>query len=108
MWEEHTLRVFWNRVLRRIFRPKRDEVIGGWRKLHKEEFDNLYSAPSLIRMIKSRNVMGRTCSTHGEKMNSYTILVGKSEGKKPLVRHRRRWKDNTKMDLREIGWSGMG
>jgi hypothetical protein len=52
--EEHRLRVFENRVLRRIFGPKRGEVSGGWRKLHNEELHNLYSSPSIIRMIKSR------------------------------------------------------
>jgi hypothetical protein len=54
--EEHRLRVFENRVLRRIFGPKRDEATGGWRKLHNEEFNNLYSSPSIIRMIKSRRM----------------------------------------------------
>jgi hypothetical protein len=54
--EEHRLRVFENRVLRRIFGPKRDEVTGGWRKLHNEELHNLYSSPSIIRMIKSRRM----------------------------------------------------
>jgi hypothetical protein len=97
-----------NRVLRRIFGMKRDEVIGGWRKLHKEEFHNVYSAPSLIIMIKTKSMMGRTCSTHGEKTNSYTILVGNPQRRTPLVRHRRKWKDNAIIDLREIGWSGMG
>jgi hypothetical protein len=56
--------VFENRVLRRIFGPKTDEVRGGWRKLHNEEFHNLYSSPSIIRMIKSRKMMGRACSTN--------------------------------------------
>jgi hypothetical protein len=51
--------------------------------------------------------MGRECSTHGEKMNAYRILVGKPEGKRPLGRPRRKWEDNIRMDLREIGWSGM-
>jgi hypothetical protein len=54
--EEHRLRVFENRVLKRIFRPKRDEVIGGWRKLHNEEFHNLYGSPNILRMIKSRRM----------------------------------------------------
>jgi hypothetical protein len=67
------LRVFWNRVLNRIFGPKRDEVIGGWRKMHNEELPNLHCSPSIMRIIE----MGRTCSMHGEKRNSYRILVGK-------------------------------
>jgi hypothetical protein len=95
--DEHRLR-----VSRRIFGPKRDEVTGGWRKLHNEELHNLYSSPSIIRMIKSIQ-----CSTNGEKRNAYGILVGKSEGKRPLGRHRRRRVDNFKMYLREIEWDGV-
>jgi hypothetical protein len=64
--EEHKLRVFENRVLRRIFGPKRDGLMGGWRKLHNEELHNLYSSPSTIRIIKSRRV-GGTCGTNGEE-----------------------------------------
>jgi hypothetical protein len=99
--------VFENRVLRRIFGSKRDEETGGWRKLHNEELHNLYSSPSIIRMIKSRIL---SCTGHvarlGEKRNAYMILVGKREGKRSLGRQRRRWVDNNKMDLREIGWDG--
>jgi hypothetical protein len=97
--------VFANRVLRRIFGPKRDEVTGGWRKLHNEELHNLYSSPSIIIMIKSRRMRwaGHVART-GEKRNAYRILVGTPEGKRPLGRSRRRWVDNIKMDLREIGW----
>jgi hypothetical protein len=51
--------------------------------------------------------MGRACSTHGPKRNAYRVLVGKPEGKRPVGRPRRRWEDNNKMDLREIGWGGM-
>jgi hypothetical protein len=57
--EEHRLRVFENRVLRRIFRPKRDEVTGGWIKLHNEELHGLYSSSSIVRMIKARRMNGR-------------------------------------------------
>jgi hypothetical protein len=78
-------------------------VIGGWRKLHNEELHNLYSSPSIIRIVKSRRTDGRTCSTNGAKRNSYRILVGKPEGKKPLGRPRRRWMDDIKMGFREIG-----
>jgi hypothetical protein len=96
--------VFENRVLRRTSGPKRDEVTGGWRKLHNEELHNLYSPPSIIRIIKSmRYEMGRACSTNEEKRNAYRLLVGNPEGKRPLKRTRRRWVDNIKMDLREIG-----
>jgi hypothetical protein len=98
------LRVFENKVLRRIFGPKRDEVTGGWRKLHNEELRDLYSAPSIIRIIKSRRM---TCAGHIARMegkrNAYRLLVGK----RPLGRPRRRWVDNIKMDLLEIGWGGV-
>jgi hypothetical protein len=105
--EEHRLKVFENRVLRRIFGPKRDEVIGGWRKLH-TELHNLYCSPSIIRIIKSRRMKwAGHVARMGEKRNAYRILVGKVEGKRPLGRPRRRWEDNIKMDLRKIGWGGM-
>jgi hypothetical protein len=98
--------LFENRVLRRIFEQKRDEVTGGWRKLHEEELHNLYSSPSIIIMIKSRK-MKWACSTNGSKRNAYRILVGKPERKRPLGRPRCRRVDNIKMDLREIGWDGL-
>jgi hypothetical protein len=80
--EEHRLRVFENKVLRRIFGPKRDEVTGGWRKLHKEELRDLYSSPSIIRIIKSRRMKWAGHVTRmGEKRNAYRLLVGKPEGK---------------------------
>jgi hypothetical protein len=106
--EEHRLRVFENRVLVRIFGPKRDEVTGDWRKLHNEEHHNLYSSPSIIRIIKSRRMRwaGRVARMV-EKNILYRILVGKPEGKRPLGRPRRRWVDNIKMDLREIGLDDM-
>jgi hypothetical protein len=100
--------MFGNRVLRRIFGPKRDEVTGGLRKLHNEELHNLYSYPSVIKMIKSRRMTGAGhAGRMGEKKNAYRILVGKAEGKRPLRKPRRRWVDNIKMDLRYIGWDGM-
>jgi hypothetical protein len=100
--EELRLRVFENSVLRRIFGLKRDEVTGGWRKLHNEEFHNLYSVPVIIRMIKSR-VMRWTghVTRMRAKNNACRILVGNPEGKRPLGRPRYRWVDNIKMDLRE-------
>jgi hypothetical protein len=92
--------VFENRVLRKIFGPKRDEVIGGWRKLHNEEH-NLYCSPSIIRMIKSRRMRWAGHVTRiGVKGNAYRILVGKREGKRPLARLRRRWEEDIKIDLR--------
>jgi hypothetical protein len=86
--------------LRRIFGPKRDEVTGGWRKLHNEELHNLYSSPGQDK----KGEMGGACSTNGEERNAYRILMGKPEGKRPLGRPRRRWVNNIKMDLKEIGW----
>jgi hypothetical protein len=106
--EEHRLRVFENGVLRRIFGPKRDEVTGGWRKLHNEELHNLYSSRSIIIMIKSRRMRwAGHVARMGEKRNAYRILVGKPEGSRPLGRPRRRRVYNIKLDLREIEWDGM-
>jgi hypothetical protein len=103
--EEHRLRVFENRVLRRIFGPKRDEVTGGWRKLHNEALHGLYSSPSIVRVIKARRMR---CAGYvarmGEVRGAYNILVGRPEGRRPLGRPRRKWEDNIKMDLRETGF----
>jgi hypothetical protein len=103
--EEHRLRVFENRVLLRIFGPKRDEVTGGWRKLHNEELLNLHSSPNTIRMINSRRMRwAGHVARMGEKRNAYRILMGKPEGRRQFGRRRRRWVDNIKMHLSEIGW----
>jgi hypothetical protein len=81
--------VFENRVLRRIFGPKRDEVSGGWRKLHNEDLRDLYSSPGISRIIKSRSMRWvRHVARMGEKRNAYRLLVGKPEGKRPLGRSR--------------------
>jgi hypothetical protein len=93
--EEHRLKMFENRALRRIFGPKRDEVTGGWRKLHNEELREIYSSPRWVRHAARRE----------EKRNAYRILVGKLKGKIPPGR--RRWVDNIKMDLGEMGWCGL-
>jgi hypothetical protein len=90
--EEHRLRVFENRVLRRIFGPKRGEVTGDWRKLHDEELHNFYSSPRIIRMTKSRTMRWAEHVVRMlEKRNVYRILTGKPEEKRPLGRPRRRW-----------------
>jgi hypothetical protein len=99
--EEHRLRAFENRALRRIFGPKRHEVTGGWRKLLNEELHNLYPSPRLSRMIKSRMRWPGHVVRLGEKTNAYRILAGKPEEKRPLERRRRRWLDNIKIDLTE-------
>jgi hypothetical protein len=100
--EEHRLRVFENRVLRRIFRPKKDEVTGEWRKLHSEELDILYSSANIIRQIKSRRMTWvRHVACMGEERNVYKVLMEKSEGKRPLGRPRHRWQDGIRMDLRD-------
>jgi hypothetical protein len=102
--------VFENRVLRRIFVPKRDEVKGDWRKLHSEELHNLYSSPNIIRMIMTTRMRwAGHVARMGETRNAYRILVGKPEGKRLLGRPRRRWVDNIKMDLKRyrMGWYGL-
>ncbi|KAJ4442624.1 hypothetical protein ANN_04213 [Periplaneta americana] len=103
--EEHRLRVFENKVLRKIFGAKRDEVTGEWRKLHNAELHALYSSPDIIRNIKSRRLRwAGHVARMGESRNAYRVLVGRPEGKRPFERPRRRWEDNIKMDLREVGY----
>jgi hypothetical protein len=98
--EEHRLRVFENSVLRRIFGPKKGEVMGGLRKLHNEELRNLYSTTSIIKIIKSRRMRWTGhLARMGVKRNVCRMLVGKPEGKRPLGRRRRRSVDNIKMNL---------
>jgi hypothetical protein len=92
--------VFQNRVLRRIFGPKRDEVTGEWRRLHKEELNDLYSPPNIIRVITSRKMRwAGHVARIGKGRVAYRILVGRPEGRRPLGKLRRRWEDNIKMDL---------
>ena len=111
--EERKLRVFENMVLRRIFGPRRDEVTGEWRRLHNEELNDLYSSPNIVRVLKSRRMRWTGhAACMGEEREVYRVLVGKPEGKRPLGRPRRRWVDNIRMDLQEVGcgymdWFGL-
>jgi hypothetical protein len=103
--EEHRLRVFENRMLRRILGSKRDKVTNEWRKLHNGELHNLYSSRDIIRQIKSRRMrwVGHVARM-GEGRYVYRVLVGNPEGKMPLERPRRSWVVAIKMDLSEMGW----
>jgi hypothetical protein len=102
--EESRLRVFENRVLRRVFGPKRDEVTGEWRKLHEEELSDLYSLLNIVRVVKSRRMRwAGHVARMGEGRGVHRVLMGKPEGKRPLWRPRRRWKDHIKMDFQEVG-----
>ena len=107
------MRVFENMVLRRIFGSRRDEVTGEWRRLHNEELNDLYSSPNIVPMIKSGRMrwVGHVARM-GEERGAYRVLVGKPEGRRPLGRPRRRWMDNIRMDLQEVGcgymdWIGL-
>jgi hypothetical protein len=97
--KEHRLRVFENKMLRRIFGHKTEEN-GSWRKLHNDELHDLYSSPNIVRVIKSRRMrwVGHVARM-GEGRGAYRVLVGRPEGKRPLGRPRRRWEDNIKMGL---------
>ena len=107
------MRVFENMVLRRIFGPRRDEVTGEWRRLYNENLHDLYSSPNNVRAIKSRRMRfdGHVARV-GEERGVYRALVGKPEVKRPLGRPRRRWVNNIRMDLQEVGcgymdWIGL-
>ena len=98
-----------NMVLKRIFRPRRDEVMGEWRRLHNEELNDLYSSPNIVRVIKSKRMRwAGYLARMGEERGVYRVLVGKPEGRRPLGRRRRRWVDNIRMDLQEVVWTGLG
>jgi hypothetical protein len=104
--EEHRLRVFENRMLRKIFGPKREED-GSWRKLYNDELHSLYSSPNIVGVIKLRRMRwAEHVGRMGDGRGFYRVLVGRPEGKKPLGRPKRRWEDYIKMDRREIGMDG--
>jgi hypothetical protein len=105
---KHRLRVFENRVIRRIICPNKDEVTGKWRKMHNEKLHILYSSPNIIRQIKSRIMRwAGHVARMGEERNVYRLLMRKPEGKRPLERPRRRWEDGIRMDLRETDWGSV-
>jgi hypothetical protein len=105
--EQHRLRVFENRMLRRIFGPTRNDMMEEWRKLH-DELRDLYSSPSIIKIMKSRKIRwAGHVERMGEKRNAYRLLVGKPEGRRPVGGPRYRWVDNIEMDLVEIEWGAV-
>ena len=102
------MRVFENRVLRRIFGPRRDKVRGDWGKLLNEELNDLYCTSKIVRGIKWRRMRwAGHVARMGERTGVYRVLVEKPDGKSPLGRPRRRWEQNTEMDLQEVGCEGM-
>jgi hypothetical protein len=106
--EERRLRVFEVKVLRRILWPKRNEVTGEWRKLHNEKLNDLYCSPNIVRVIKSIRMRWAGHVARRGREEVYTgFWVGKPERKRPFERSRRRWEDNIKMDLQEVGCGGM-
>jgi hypothetical protein len=106
--EEHRLRTFENRVLRRIFGPKRDEVTGKWRTVHSEGLNDMYSSPSIFRVTKSRRMRwaGHVVRI-GDKRGAYRVLVVKPEGKKSLGKPKHRLGCNIEMYLQQVRWGDM-
>jgi len=108
--EERRLRVFENRMLRRIFGPKREKVTREWRKLCNEELNDLYPSSNIVWVIKWRTMRwAGHVACMGERRDVYRVFGGEPEGKRPLVRSRSRWEDNIKMDIQEVVcgiWTG--
>jgi len=111
--EERKPRAFENMVLRGIFGPWRDQITGEWRRLRNEELNDLYCSPNIVRVIKSRRTRwAGHVARMGEERGLYRVLVGKPEGRRPVGRPRRRWLDNIRLDLQEVGcgymdWIGL-
>jgi hypothetical protein len=103
--EERRLRTFENRVLRRIFGPKRDEGMGEWKRIHNKELNALYSSPNIIQAITSRKMRwgGNVACMSNRKGGAYRVLVGRLDGKRPLRRPKSKWENNIKIDLQEVG-----
>ena len=107
--EERRLKLFENRVLKKTFGPKRVEGTGKWRKVHNEELNDLYSLPTIVRVIKSRRIRSAgDVACMGEGRFVYRVLVRKIQGRRPQGRPRRRWEDNIKLDLQSVGVWGYG
>jgi len=105
---EHRLRVFENRVLRRILGPKREEITGEWRRLHNEELCAVHSSPDIIGVIKSRKMRwsGHVACIR-DRRDAHRVLLGRPKGRRPLGRRRCGWEDSIKMDLQDVVWGGM-
>jgi hypothetical protein len=100
--EKHRLREYENGMLRRIFGPKKKKVVGGWKRLQNDKLHNLYASPNVVSVIKSKRIKWVGHAAHMGQMNTYKILVRKPEGKRPFRRHRYRWEDNIRTDLKQI------
>jgi hypothetical protein len=101
--EERRLKVFENKVLRRVLQPKRDEVTGEWRKLHSEELNDLYSLPKIVQVVKLRRMRwAGHVAAMGKRRGVHRVFVGKPEGKRPLGKPRRRWEEDIKINLKAV------